>query len=1690
MVLFDLRELNDTVFARGVFTPINRESILLAAHLPGDSDCQVFVHGLLHALAEGQRIDLFSGMAISIVPAGVHAPATFDLPTMLQHRDHWNAQANLPGPAYAPGDQFCVLTDAGIQRFSVSAGRRQRFRQDLARQLHTRPEALSIKPTTPRVEDHLIEGFISSGTLVATEQLATIPCPPARRRENRIILVLDCRRLLQGFKWLLLMEGTILVRTVVDLFLAACPDRYTVSVTGAPVRNRAGGSVFIVESGCMLTVAFLADRLRDDCQDGLPGEDPDGDGQTQRGSRQRALDLDTHLTDRSRSPRDGGRGFTGSGAVPVDSSDPELGPTALTCPELPWRSVTSVTPSAGVSAERPLASPTNEDAASLDLRRHPTDVPDRPPWDPVPLTFGILVPDFPVETVMVELWLPVSITAAVDAVRLARSPAAARHFPVLQPVRIQPDARWGLLLALPDWSGDRVTVCVDAFLQQDRLFAVSVPLAAGGAFLHNSLTLDLEEPWDIYVDGTGPFISLEVAAIETGTCVQVVARGSHPPDVVYLEDMLQSHLLWAAPPAFPAPAPCDRFYLVTADGPRVFQLHGGDAAGQRADIAALIRCHPRELLLTPGLPMPSNVSFRGLRCRTVVSALSIGGLALAHRPIAAILDARRILHGWIPVLTIDGWLDANPALSALLPGLPAGYRIVFAGVPSDVRWINVAAGEILVVVGYLDTRPSDGRADARQPRADDNEPDPEEGHDDGSNHQDSDVGLGGSSSTTADARTGHSSRLDAVAGRETGWHHRLVTKWSAEQPLAEPLRQHRAITNFGVHCKRPLFLDCGDGAILGVVAGCLSILSGLLLCSIYAGPVCWLWALGLFLLCHRRTRIPHACIIWVTLLLLVCHLPIPAMAVQLSGTYRPADSSRQMAASAACAGLVSGALHRAVPTPCRARRDLAPQPDRDIMWTATDFDDAPSGGPLHDTSELSDCCIMSESWVKTVADGPTLLDLAIADPASRAFYLACTLLETLVEHFKVSRPPAPSDIHRGPTCYPLRLQDYLPTERVYDIRPVSLHVGCTYDDVAAVTRVGMWQLQPLPKGVDPAIDQWMLRHSCPHEADGQGAYHHVDVYTDGSFDGEFSSWAFHAVASAGVKTQLLGWFGGGVQLDSSSLEYVGAPSHSALSGELSALFWCIGWTMQLPPAVTITVHSDCATAIGLSAGHMGRYTGKGIADLCRAGFQALVAIGGPNRIAIRHVRSHVGHLANEVADRLAKLACRDSRALPAVPAVALQRVVRDGWLPWLWLYIEATRNPRCWPTLLGGSLLDPGERPLHVPSAAECASMLGLPNRDRSVATGEEVTVQALFLTVNVQSLQPPVRDTQQHDGFQGRAKFLRNQLEDLAVTVAALQETRSRANEMIRSGTHIRFCSARDVQGAHGIELWFSRQRPFVHHRSAPVFFQTEDFLAVHWDSRVLAVRFVRASLRILFVSVHAPTSADPARATWWHSLFELLARLRQECQLVLLGDFNLHLDRSYGDHVGDLTWPTDTAVPPSFWKILRSFGLWLPSTFSCCHVGSSFTWRAPGGTTTSRLDYIAIPQHWSVPSSGSWVVPELDWGQAHTDHFALAMHVQAPIRHSALKFPRQPRLNTQQMRTTEGRALTAQICATVPLLPWDLDVHRHAAAIEQHLGGLLQVAFPAPRAKPQKDYLSAATWQSESVVAETDPYWFHARC
>ena len=862
----------------------------------------------------------------------------------------------------------------------------------------------------------------------------------------------------------------------------------------------------------------------------------------------------------------------------------------------------------------------------------------------------------------------------------------------------------------------------------------------------------------------------------------------------------------------------------------------------REQIASALECQPEHLAIQPSRPRLWDYFDLGILAHTVsIASRGVAGPSAAQPDRAFfILDMRPILCGVSWGFAPQGAVRAQELIDRFHRLCPAGrHTCISGGTPTQQNgelYHLVSRGCVIVVDFSIDDPPSSEAASVDLDSSD-GEPDAYPGPPRGPPRP-------RPLSTTGQAQ--------ASQGRSTGD--------APEDPATRPARgtsrdYHRSSAVTGKACGSVLALTA-LGAIFCVVCA----VNWLVRCPSPAPPPELLLAItGLFWFRFRALGL--------ALCILSCATGAGAM--QLHSHCRPPAIDTPSALTYSCGGLEPDARdRRPLPTPCRAGLDR-------VVRRA----------PAHD------------DLITATSDLRTLLEDSVARPDSQAMFLASTLVETLCDHFTVHFEDEPSGLMPDSQTAPLsvRLQDHIPVTRQFDLTGVQLHVGCTIDHVFALlqpTAFRLWKSISPDAGVD-----WLWPFVSPSEDSVLPAgTETVTVYTDGSYDGTTSSWAFHAAGTRGADSYALGWIGGRVSVDPSCNNYLGATSHGALQGELTALFWCLTWLLRIPPWVYITIVSDCTAALELSSGRHGQHNGTGLQGACRAAMQALTATTKWPRISLHHQKSHVGHPGNELADGLAKFCNRHALPDPFWPTNPMQPFLREGWLPWLWLYLDSFVQPEAWPEQIGASFVDrPGPMP-DLLTQAECEQMLGLRPQDDIDDGSEQISLSALFLTVNVQSLHseratPAAEPDAQ--AFTGRAGLIREQLAQLGVSVAALQETRAHSNELFQSQTHLRFVSSRDSQGSYGTELWFARSHPFISHPTTPVYFEPADFLAVFWDPRTIAVRFARGAVRILFVSIHAPTSTDPLRESWWTSLCHTVERLRQ----------NAHRSSSSGISMSTLT-------------------------------------------------------------------------------------------------------------------------------------------------------------------------------------------
>ena len=695
----------------------------------------------------------------------------------------------------------------------------------------------------------------------------------------------------------------------------------------------------------------------------------------------------------------------------------------------------------------------------------------------------------------------------------------------------------------------------------------------------------------------------------------------------------------------------------------------------------------------------------------------------------------------------------------------------------------------------------------------------------------------------------------------------------------------------------------------------------------------------------------------------------------------------------------------------------------------------------------------------------TLLEQSVAQPDSEAFFLASTLLETVFEHFDcVVQRSWDNKCDKQLLC----LAHHLPSQIVHEVSCVSLDTPLPADEVAAFLSC-VWELPHyIPDGVKlHTATQQAFQSFVPYDVGYHAGISSIAVFTDGSFGSGSSSWAFVAIAESPAGSFLLAWARGKVRMLGQE-GFIGASEHSALSAERSAVFWAVAWLLGVNPVIPYTLHCDCVVAAFQASGKFGASAQSAFATACRSLVQVLETRGSFSSTSICHVRGHQGHPYNEFADTLAGDPHLGDTPFPAQYS-SLCRWASEGILPWLWLSVAAWHCPDNWPTARGHQFVDVHGNDTLTPEGLSPQDFFGpqLTSESQQARDPTRFRIEGLLLTVNVQSLC-------EDDGssLPNRVPYIREQLEWIGCAVAGFQETRAKTTSTIVSQSHVRFLSSCDSHGCLGVELWFSKTVPFGWVGSVPLRFLAEDFRVLHWTPRTLFVRFVKGSLRILFVTCHAPTATSPERDGWWKSFADLLLHTANGDKVVLLGDLNARLCEPLSGRVGELVWESEHRPPAPFFRVIRELDLWLPSTFHECHHGLSHTWSAPGGTSASRIDFILIPTGWWVPPDGSSVLYHVDFGQTGLDHFAVQLRISASFTAWLPFQARRLRFDSAKAIQPESAAAVQAIFDAAPLVPWEIDTHHHYHRVSSYLLDAFAVQFPVRKGARRRTFFSETTW------------------
>ena len=358
--------------------------------------------------------------------------------------------------------------------------------------------------------------------------------------------------------------------------------------------------------------------------------------------------------------------------------------------------------------------------------------------------------------------------------------------------------------------------------------------------------------------------------------------------------------------------------------------------------------------------------------------------------------------------------------------------------------------------------------------------------------------------------------------------------------------------------------------------------------------------------------------------------------------------------------------------------------------------------------------------------------------------------------------------------------------------------------------------------------------------------------------------------------------------------------------------------------------------------------------------------------------------------------------------------------------------------------------------------------------------------TYNCLSLGPQVDQEAKYQGVTGQVPLLRHLADELGFQILALQECRTEQG-MIRSATHLRFCSGHDDNGLLGVELWINLQKPFARQANGtPIYFGLQYFSVIHAEPRILIVRLSMPEFPVILVIGHALHEGHGKDAVqlWWDHLRSLLDPFKNEEQIHFL-DANARISGSETAHFGTLT----EDPPRKDSRCLRAhaefFHLLAPSTFELWHHGQLHTWVHPNGKSTSRLGYILVPVHWQSGIQDSFVETELHVPRAYQDHSCAALRLDWWAKVAGRKTKRKG-FDMDAMTTEEGKQKIAEIWDSLPLVEWTENATLHAQAPWQNTFHDKKGCAPAPWLH-KRLWIAFIQWPTRNARFALTNTWLH---
>ena len=580
------------------------------------------------------------------------------------------------------------------------------------------------------------------------------------------------------------------------------------------------------------------------------------------------------------------------------------------------------------------------------------------------------------------------------------------------------------------------------------------------------------------------------------------------------------------------------------------------------------------------------------------------------------------------------------------------------------------------------------------------------------------------------------------------------------------------------------------------------------------------------------------------------------------------------------------------------------------------------------------------------------------------------------------------------------------------------------------------------------------------------AYH---FFTDGSRAAEGNVGAAIILLTQSID----GWHYGGCLY-----KRVVAGNNSA-AGENGALTWALLWAISISNErwlsqrtidIIYTFNFDSTSAGFVAAGYWKSRAHLNWRILQRSLAQILQTRHGLHRLHWNHIHAHAGHPWNEGADTLAKFATTTSEETNG--SQCWEKWLNDAdslnALQWIWFKeLMEAGDPRV-PMLQDEYLISHltavqdwsacQQQPANLPIPPACPT--------------ESMRLDITIATANVLTLATACSRT----SSVSRQLVLMKQFEEAHCHIIGIQETRHKHIVCQNNEYYHIYGFPATKEGQDGIQLWVSKRLPFGPHGEV---IQPEHVRVVASASNYLVVKLRFAAWRCLIVTCRAPHSGRPLEEgrAFWANLTNVIQRKGAGLPLFFCGDANAHVGETVTDAIGSHFSAKENQAGSLFHNWLLQHGLYLPATFTESQKSEiNHTFTAPDGSTTARIDYVALPQHLPFDLVEATVAPEIDIRNLRLDHHAVlcrfALHTV--IAGEKTRQNRKFRPDVQDLRLNlQENSYFSHLHWTVEAPMWNVNPHDSAISLASSSQNALQMIAKPQSKWRRKTHISAATWE-----------------